>query len=285
MSEPIEPLPAGLPAQFTPMPNLRAVAFDIYGTLFISASGDISLASPEDRDIPLREAIVEAGAPADALAGQDLGERFTKHIQRAHQRARDGGIAFPEVEIRDTWKELLREIAPEWAAGLEREQLEYLAVAYECRANPVWPMPHLAGSLMALREMDIPLGIVSNAQFFTPLLFEAFLGKTPDALGLIDDLCIWSYRAGEAKPSRRLFAQLRSALADLEIGPEDCLYIGNDLRNDVWPAREEGFRTALFAGDRRSLRLRANDPDCIGVEPDAILTDLRQIPNILGRGH
>ena len=52
------------------------------------------------------------------------------------------------------------------------------------------------------------------------------------------------------------------------------------MRNDIAPAAALGFRTALFAGDRRSLRLR--EEDALGVTPDAIITSLDQIASVLG---
>jgi len=59
------------------------------------------------------------------------------------------------------------------------------------------------------------------------------------------------------------------------------LYVGNDVRNDVAPARSCGCRTALFAGDRRSLRERSDEPDCAGVRADVTLTALEQLPRVL----
>ena len=38
-----------------------------------------------------------------------------------------------------------------------------------------------------------------------------------------------------------------------------------------------GFKTALFAGDGRSLRPRESDDRCRGLSPDLIVTDLRQL--------
>ena len=49
------------------------------------------------------------------------------------------------------------------------------------------------------------------------------------------------------------------------------------MRNDILPAACAGFKTALFAGDRRSLRLRASDARCAKLSPDLIVTDLRQL--------
>jgi putative hydrolase of the HAD superfamily len=137
-----------------------------------------------------------------------------------------------------------------------------------------------------LRGRGLVLGIVSNAQFYTPLMLEGFLDSSLDDLGFDAECCAWSYRLLEAKPSTRIYEE---ALAGLErvhgIEPSEVLYVGNDLRNDIWPASLTGCRTALFAGDARSLRLREDDPRCTGVVPDRIVTDLRQISeNILPLG-
>jgi putative hydrolase of the HAD superfamily len=61
------------------------------------------------------------------------------------------------------------------------------------------------------------------------------------------------------------------------ISRTSVLYVGNDMRNDILPATKTGFQTALFAGDRRSLRLREDDPQCKNVVPNLVITDLIQI--------
>jgi putative hydrolase of the HAD superfamily len=53
--------------------------------------------------------------------------------------------------------------------------------------------------------------------------------------------------------------------------------VGNDMLNDIYPAKKLGFQTALFAGDARSLRLRTDDPRCRNLSADLILTDLEQL--------
>ena len=58
---------------------------------------------------------------------------------------------------------------------------------------------------------------------------------------------------------------------------EETLYVGNDMLNDVWTASQCGLRTALFAGDQRSLRMRGDDPRCADLEPDVIITKLSQL--------
>jgi putative hydrolase of the HAD superfamily len=160
--------------------------------------------------------------------------------------------------------------------------MERFAIEYECRVNPAWPMPGIAEVLRRIRDAGRPLGIISNAQFFTPLVIEALLGEPPATLGFRDDLCVYSYERLEAKPSTRLFEGALDRLAATDgLRPEQVLYVGNDVRNDVRPAAALGCRTALFAGDQRSWRPRADDPGCAGVEPDAVLHRLDELPAML----
>jgi len=188
------------------------------------------------------------------------------------------------VDIRSIVREVLEYLRAR-GFGMEeptRAFCEVLAVEYECRSNPTWPMPGLTETLRRLNEREISLGIVSNAQFFTPLLFPALLDKSLEILGFDPGLCVWSYRLLEAKPSPQLFRRALEELTRRGIEPERTLYVGNDRVNDIWPAAKGGMRTALFAGDSRSFRPRAGDPRIRDVREDVLLTDLRQLMDVLG---
>jgi putative hydrolase of the HAD superfamily len=54
------------------------------------------------------------------------------------------------------------------------------------------------------------------------------------------------------------------------------------MLNDIYPARKAGFKTALFAGDQRSLRMRSDDPRCRDLTPDLVVTDLGQLIAVIG---
>ena len=133
-------------------------------------------------------------------------------------------------------------------------------------------LAHAQEVLEGLNQRRFALGIVSNAQFYTPLLFKALLGRPLEDFGFEDARCIWSYFEREGKPSQNLYRKLKDKLAMEGIAPGETLYVGNDIRNDIWPAGALGFRTGLFAGDERSLRWRSDDPDCRETEPECIIT-------------
>ena len=283
LSRPLEPLGTDVNAELEPQPGIRAVVFDIYGTMLVSGSGDIGVAQADDREGAMRSALSRCGLPLrqGGTRAVDIFHDAVAAAQRLRQRE---GIEFPEVEIRDVWRDTLRQLSR--SGDLEGDlpdagQVEALAITYECMVNPVWPMPGLAGVLAALAARGIVMGVVSNAQFFTPQLFDALLGRDLDALGFDPAARVYSYRLREAKPSKRLYEQLVSELRTHGIQPHEVLYVGNDMRNDIWPARATGLRTALFAGDSRSLRLRGDDPDVRDLKPNVVLTDLRQLLEVL----
>ncbi len=124
------------------------------------------------------------------------------------------------------------------------------------------------------------MGIVSNAQFFTPMLFEAHLGMPADKLGFEPSLIFYSYGHGVAKPGGQLYEMAREELRKLGIAAGNALYVGNDMLNDMKPAREVGFRTCLFAGDGRSLRLR--DEAVAGGYADRAVKDLSRMLTVVG---
>jgi putative hydrolase of the HAD superfamily len=59
------------------------------------------------------------------------------------------------------------------------------------------------------------------------------------------------------------------------------LFIGNDMLKDIYASSQVGFKTALFAGDKRSLRLRDDDERTAGLKPDYVITELSQILEIV----
>jgi putative hydrolase of the HAD superfamily len=216
---------------------LRAVLFDIYGTLLRSTAGETH------PDPTLRGPIARARAASPH--------------------------PYPEIDI--------REIHSSLHPDLSADEIEDLAITLERRLNPVSPMRGAAETLRQLAAKGIPLGLISNAQFYTVPILEEALGATLTELGIDPDLCCFSYLERRAKPDPHLFEILRDKLARRGISANEVFYVGNDVCNDIDPARATGFRTALFAGDPDSLRLRGRSIDHCGA--DQVIHDLGELAN------
>lgn len=276
LSRPMEPLPTGHPPRLDKLPGIRAVLFDIYGTLLISGSGEVGTARQSAREDAFTEALQAIGlAPCGPI---EPGLRYSFDlIEGRHAEGRARGIDFPEIDIVDIWNAVLQCLQQEEAIPqkpYDREDLKRLAIEYEARTNPVWPMPDLDACLKGLAGGAILLGLVSNAQFYTRELFPGLVGRTTDECGFAADLEIYSYQQGFAKPGDGLYRLAAERLAARGVSPSETVYVGNDMLNDIAPAQRAGFRTALFAGDSRSLRLREGDPQVERVRPDLVLPRL-----------
>jgi putative hydrolase of the HAD superfamily len=263
----LEPIPSLHPTGGRLAKPVRAVLFDIYGTLFISGSGDIGTAP---KRFPKASDHEDLGRRHDIEASPDqIAEQLFNSLRAAHERKQKAGIVYPEVRIDKVWQSILG-----WQ---DQNRIREFALDYEWMVNPSYPMPGLDETLRTLRRRGLVMGIISNAQFFTPLLFKWFLGASPEELGFAPDLTVYSYQWGEAKPSGMLFNHCANRLNAMGLSPESIVYVGNDVLNDIMPAAKVGWQTTLFAGDQRSLRLRRDREECRLVRPRLVISDLRQL--------
>ena len=276
----LQPLPTGVPARLYPLSGLRGVFLDVYGTMFISHSGEMGTGIASQQATAWTAAMEAMGL--DVQLSEEAGVGLLHETIRTHHaRRRADGVEYPEVDIVAVWRDLLGQLHGPDAISQDRcRQVDCcrLAVEYESRANPVWPMPRLTACLASLRQANLLLGIISNAQFFTRELFPALLSQTVEQAGFAADLQYYSYRYGRAKPDSFLFQRAKEALESRGVAAEQILYVGNDMLNDILPAKACGFRTALLAGDARSLRLRQDDPRVHGLSADLVLTSLDDLP-------
>ena len=279
LNRPLAPQATGTEPDLTPVSGIKAVIFDVYGTLICSGVGDISLIEESDRNQLLRELTAKHGlALPDAIA--DPSGVFHGLIKADHAAARERGVVYGEVDILSVWRRFFEKCAGRVPAA---DGLRLFAAEYECAVNPVWPYPGLSELLNAIKTAGLPMGIVSNAQFYTPLMLESFLGRSLSGLGFDERLLVWSFEHRLGKPSVELYHEQARRLSEAQgIRPSESLYVGNDMLKDIWAAKEAGFQTALFAGDKRSLRRRTDDDRCANLSPDHTATELAQIRQIIG---
>ena len=265
--------PAACDAVLPHLPGIKTVIFDVYGTLLSSGCCRHPALKDSSLEDLLRSTVREHKLTLPETP-TSLEANLAALIQKEHQASIAHGVTHSEVEIRSIWSELLHH-----PVG---HAIEDIALRYECLTNPVWPMPGVSQLITELKARSLSLGIISNAQFYTPLLFPALLHATLPDLGFTESLCLFSYQYGFAKPGDDLYQILKERLIALGHFPDQVLYIGNDAHKDVHPAAKAGFRTALFAGDENSLDLH---PEKSGLlPPDAVVTHLTQIPRLLGKG-
>lgn len=298
-ASPLECIPTGESLLLKSLHGIRAVVFDVYGTLIISGVGDIGV----DDGVIAPERIVDAldqsgvrwiadgagGTGTNFMHGQKVLDLYNETVNELCQNAIKKGTDTPEPDIRMVWSRVLKSLKDQKIVQFEHSfddllrTAEILSLEFEIRMNPTWPMPNMTQVLDQLQAMSFDLGIISNSQFYTPIMIEAYAGKTLRDLGFSPGLLHWSYEVGLKKPSiafyRRFLEKMDRHHPALQ--PQEILYVGNDMKKDILPAHTLGFKTALFGGDKRSLQWRRDDPSCKGLEPDLVITDLMQITECL----
>ncbi|MGB0578658.1 MAG: HAD family hydrolase [Limisphaerales bacterium] len=276
LSNPLKAKPTVTPASIHPTEGIRAVIFDVYGTLICSGVGDISLAEASGRDGLIRDMVGRLGRTV--TSSSDVSVLFNGMIKLDHAQSRAKGIDFPEIDIRHIWQSFFDKFVSE---PISADELRMFATEFECRVNPVWPYDDLVRVLSDLKQRGMPMGIVSNAQFYTPLMLEAFVESDLVTIGFDPRLLVWSFEHQHGKPSLHLFEeQARRLREHHSLTPEQCLYVGNDMLKDIWAADQVGFKTVLFAGDQRSLRLREDDERC-ALKPEATIVELPQLLELI----
>lgn len=218
--------------------RFRAAIFDVYGTLLIAPAGGIK---PDPLTDPiLREVLRNFGHEPPASPSTLLHEAVIGHHANA-------GVPYPEIDLRVLWREILS-LAPD-------EDVTPLVWAIEEAWHPSRPMPGAGNLVRQLARSGVSIGILSNAQCNT--LND--LGGIADLFA--PELILLSYQQGIAKPSPELYQTMVERLSGRNITPQETLFIGNDPRQDITPAANAGFRTALFTGHPDSIRPGDCAPD------------------------
>ncbi len=273
--------------------SIKAVIFDIYGTLLISSSGDIdkSRMTTETfaKALSLEQIeLTKTSEPEREGLLKSILELYQELISLHQQKLKTNFRPYPEIEIREIFKELInisikRELITLPKSGYN---IDRLIIYFELLCNRIDKMPHLVEILEYIKGKNLPLGIVSNAQFYTQGFLNYYIKKEYQATETIEyfdnDICIYSYKYLRGKPDVFLFNELTQRLkSKYNINPQETLFIGNDMLKDVYTANKAGLKTVLFAGDERSLRERKDEELTVGIEADHIVTDLIQIKNII----
>src|SRR5579863_6818517 len=202
--------------------EIRGLLFDVNGTLI---------------DIETDEWMEEAyRAIAHFLTYQGIslrrGEVRELYFQIMKEQFAASKEIYPEFDVVAVWRELLRRYANEYTRSLEPERLRamprFLAEMQRGISRKRLAAFPQTQEILALLRIRHRLAVVSDAQSVYGL---------PElrAVGLADYFApiVISGDYGFRKPDARLF---QAALTELEVRPEEAIYIGNDRFRDVFGA-------------------------------------------------
>lgn len=225
--------------------SLRAVIFDVYGTLLeigpTPADADTYWARlwQDTFGLPARLSLAEFTSACDQV------------IAREHAAARALGIQFPEVY----WPAIATEVLPELARVSDAARAEFL-FQHAGLTHTVRLADGAADTLRLLANSGRLLGIASNSQPYTIRELDFALSGANLARAIFaPSLCFFSFEHGFSKPDPHVFRLVTARLRTLGIVPAETLMVGDRLDNDIQPARAQGWQTwHLTPGGWQALR-------------------------------
>ena len=242
-------------------PDIRAIAFDINGTL-------VRIRTDDHMDEAFRAAghfLTYQGIELRRNSVRDLYFQLMKEQQRASPETH------PEFDAVGIWRSIIDDHRTDFTRSLpaaKREQLPLLlAEMYRgITRRELRLYPHVRKVLDVLRTR-FPLAVVSDAQ-------SAYARGELHKVGLLGyfDPIVISGDHGYRKPDPRLF---QLAIDGMGVAAEHTLYVGNDMYRDVHGARMAGMPTVLFDSDQGAKVHR----DTV---PDHTITDHRELLGLLG---
>lgn len=287
-----EPDPPKARPHLVEIPGLKAVLWDLYGTLLCVIEGELLFEHPKEfvMDMALDKTIQEfkmwqsmsrkPGQPSEYM--KELYDKALFDV-RAMSGAPDSA---------KLWESLLKKLfLKEYSFdagfyGSLNEYSEKVAYFFHASLQGTACYPGAVEAIEVARDAGLVQGLLADGQCFSPLQLSRSLkssGMTVDIeTWLPKELRVLSVRAGFAKPAEGLFRAAVAAVEGRGIRPGQVLHVGSSLQRDIGPAKKVGFKTALFAGDKRSLRASPELLKQPAYRPDVMLTELSQLRDVIG---
>jgi FMN phosphatase YigB (HAD superfamily) len=295
---PEEIRPVKAKASIEPLPGIRAILWDVYGTLLRITGGRFQWLPKEEvrLQIALDRTIHEfnmwnsmyrrPGPPWQSMIGlyQSTAER-----QAMVGTARGD---YPEVDLCDVWSHIvdrLHEKEYQYDADLMGDQQELSEKIAFFFHSCLQGMEARSGAVQCMRdfsEAGLIQGVLADGQSFT--LVQLLRGLASQAtLPPLHELfrpetILFSTQLGLRKPSGSFFELAVSRLRSLGISPGETLHVSCRLKTDLVPAKAVGMKTALLVAEKSGLEVSAELLKMTETRPDRLLTDLSQMKSIVG---
>lgn len=294
---PPQPDPPKVRPHLKPVEGVRAVLWTVYGTLVAIPEGDLKFEVDNDfmMNVALEKTIHEFKMWGSMSRKPGQPSEYMREIYKKaldEQRLAPAPDKYPEILSEKVWEGITKKLFQkdyQFDAGFYGALNEYakkIAYFFHASLQGTGAYPNAAAAVKALAARGITQGLLADGQCFTPTQLARGLAKQDGAVHL--DAVVTSanrflsYRYRARKPSDLVFQAAVDALSAQGIEPHEVLHVGSSLPRDVGPAKKWGMRTALFAGDRASLAATADQLKDPQYRPDALLTDLSQVAQLVG---
>jgi FMN phosphatase YigB (HAD superfamily) len=292
-----QPDPPRVRPAIPPLKGVRAVLWTVYGTLLAVPEGELKFEVSNElvMNVALDKTIHEfkmwgsmsrkPGQPADYMR-----EIYKKAL--AEQRLAPASDKYPELLSEKVWEGIIKKLFQkeyQFDAGFYGSLNDYarkVAYFFHASLQGTGCYNNAAAAVQGLANEGITQGLLADGQVFTPVQLARGLARQDEGVRLDQVIPaanrVLSYQHRGRKPSDLLFEAAVEAMGAHGMEPGDILHVGSSVTRDIAPARKWGMRTALFAGDRASLAATSDQLKDPQLRPDALLTDLGQVAQLVG---
>ena len=293
-----QPDPAKATPYLKPLTDIKAIAWNVYGTLLRITDGDLLFQHPQAirMEVALDKTIHEfnmwnsmtrkPGKPWEYMQQKYL---HALEEQQMASSGRKGDLV--EVNSAKLWLKLLgmldkKDYQYDVSLYGDLEELaEKVAYFFHCSLQGVEAAPNARATLLALLSSGFRQALFADAQPFTIAQLVLALreqGPVPSADSLFNSaLHTFSYIEGMRKPARTLFLRAMDRFNKLGLEPAQVLYVSTRVHDDLAHAKSLGMRTALYAAEKLSLQAAPEDMKDPAIKPDRLLTDLAQVRDLV----
>jgi putative hydrolase of the HAD superfamily len=263
---------------------VKAVTFDLWETLLFEKDGS----NKERRIIRCRnltEALNTFGLSVSAKQVEQALDRTISSLVRVWDKNKD--LSHLDqirlfVQYVSKGKLLLKN---EWINEISRA---YVSPTFEA---PPYVNPDASDILEWLTGRGKPVGLICN----TGLTPGTELRRLLSGMGVAEYFraMIFSNEVGFRKPSRRIFCLAARALS---AEPKNIVHIGDNLKSDVWGAKNAGFKAIYLSSNVGRDRLAESDPKSLvtlsrnlgrltmkQIEPDETIVSLSMVKHAIDK--
>jgi FMN phosphatase YigB (HAD superfamily) len=295
---PPDPVSAKARPHLKKLPDVKAVLWNVYGTLLSISGGELWFTHPQPfaMQVALDKTVQEfkmwgSMSRRPGQPGEYLGNQYEQALLKQRMASGTGNEKLPEVASELLWQSLIKLLCQKeytWDVprmGSLNEFTRKVAYFFHRSLQGTACYPGAADAMLTVGSRGLRQGLLADAQPFTAVQLQRGLAEQVPEIrldDLLDDgLRFVSFEMRGRKPSERIFRKLHAALREQDLEPEQVLHVGNSLTRDLAPARRLGMRTALYAGDKNSLQATAEQLKEPASRPDVLLSDLSQIAEVI----
>lgn len=231
--------------------NIKAVTFDLWETLLLEKDG--------------------ASARRTTVRCKNLSKALNKFGVQLSVEQIDSALKKTTSQLVELWEvnkdishleqlKLIVKNASDGSVTMKKEWVNELTSAYIDPVLKVRPYlnPDAPKVLKNLKKQNKLIGLICNTGL-TPGISLRRLLATEDVARYFD-LMVFSEEVGIRKPDARIFHLVSDKL---KVRPGEIVHVGDNLKVDVWGAKNAGFKAIHFSNEEGRDKIAESDPNSL----------------------